>query len=177
MFALGGSMRGKRIVLAASDSESSEYQRSIWRQMLLATLPTGFNGFPYYMTTDVAWRNETHADGQAKYVPHGLRIVESLLLKEFTADDIAVCYPDQLDQFVSDETVVVGLHAHNPVGITFAAGVYAQLYGRHTESVNAAEFRRLMLHPAIQSRRPRLKVIVGGPGAWQIEKMGLQDTW
>ena len=41
-------MAGKKIVLAASDSESSEYQRSIWRQMLLATLPSGFAGFPYY---------------------------------------------------------------------------------------------------------------------------------
>ena len=116
-------MAGKKIVLAASDSESSEYQRSIWRQMLLATLPSGFAGFPYYMTTDVSWKNETWPDGQAKYVPHGLRIVESLLLQQFSPDDVVVCYPDQLDRFVGNETRVIGIHAHNPVGITFAAGV------------------------------------------------------
>lgn len=170
-------MAGKKIVLAASDSESSEYQRSIWRQMLLATLPSNFGGFPYYMTTDVSWKNETLPDGQAKYVPHGLRIVESLLLQRFAPEDIAVCYPDQLDQFVTAETRIVGLHAHNPLGITFAAGVYAGLYGRDTESVNAAEFRRLILHPALRAHKSHLKIIVGGPGAWQIEKMGLQDEW
>jgi radical SAM superfamily enzyme YgiQ (UPF0313 family) len=168
---------GKRIVLAASDSESSEYQRSIWRQMLLATLPTGFGGFPYYMSTDVSWENERWPDGQAKYVPHGLRVVEALLLEAFSADDIAVCYPDQLDVFVGDDTRVVGIHAHNPLGITFAADVYAKLYGRVTESVNAAEFRKLIQHPSLRGHKSHLKIIVGGPGAWQIEKVGLQDDW
>ena len=57
-------------------------QRSVWRQMLLATLPSGFDGFSV-LTTDVSWKNETWPDGRAKYVPHGLRIVEALLLEEF----------------------------------------------------------------------------------------------
>lgn len=170
-------MSGARIVLAASNSESSEYQRSVWRQMLLATLPTGFDGFPYFMTTDVSWSNDRWPDGQAKYVPHGLRVVEALLLEAYSAADIAVCYPNELEQFVGDDTRVLGIHAHNPLGITFAAGVYAKLYGRHTESVNAAEFRRLILHPAIRAHKDHLKTIVGGPGAWQIESAGLQNEW
>ena len=170
-------MSGRPIVLVASNSESSEYQRSIWRQMLLATLPTGFNGFPYYMTTDVAWKNDTWSDGQAKYVPHGLRIVEALLLKAFNADEVAVCYPDEMDRFIGSDTRVVGIHAHNPLGITFAADVYVRLYGRYAEPVNAAEFRKVILHPALQRHKPHLTTIVGGPGAWQIEAKGLQDEW
>lgn len=35
-------LAGKRIVLAASNSESSEFMRSTWWQMLLATLPTRY---------------------------------------------------------------------------------------------------------------------------------------
>jgi radical SAM superfamily enzyme YgiQ (UPF0313 family) len=35
----------------------------------------------------------------------------------------------------------------------------------------------LIQHPAIQQRRPRLKVIVGGPGAWQLEHKKLVDEW
>jgi radical SAM superfamily enzyme YgiQ (UPF0313 family) len=62
------------------------------------------------------------------------------------------------------------------LGITFATDVYAGLYGRRCEPINAYEFRRL-IQPAIQSRRPRLKVIVGGPGAWQIEHKQLQEDW
>ncbi len=165
---------GKKIVLAASNSESSEYLRSTWRQMLLACLPARY---ARYMGTDWSLKNELAPDGQAKYVPHGLRIVEAILLERFSPDEIAVCYPDQLDLFVGEQTRVVGIHAHNPLDITFATDVYARLYGRYLESVNAAEFRRLILHPALRRHKPHLKIIVGGPGAWQIEKKGLQDQW
>ncbi len=168
--------RGKKIVLAASTSESSEYLRSTWRQMLLGTLPARYSRFPYYMV-DVSWKNETHADGQAVAVPNGLRVVESILREKFSEDDIAVCYPDQLDLFVGEDTKVVGAHAHNPLGITFATDVYVHFYGRETEPINAAEFKRLITHDAIKKHKDHLKVIVGGPGSWQIEKKHLQDEY
>ncbi len=142
--------------------------------MLLATLPARY---AKYFGTDWSIKNEVLRDGQASYVPHGLRIVEALLLERFSPDDIAVCYPDQLDMFVGDETRVVGIHAHNPLGITFATDVYAYFYGRDVEPINAAEFRRLILHPALRRHKDHLKIIVGGPGGWQIEKKELQDQW
>jgi radical SAM superfamily enzyme YgiQ (UPF0313 family) len=166
-------MSGKRIILAASDSESSEYMKSTWRQMLLATLPAKFGHF----ISKVSVKNETWPDGQAKYVPQGLRVIEALLLEKFRPEDIAVCYPDQLGQFVGDDTRVVGVHAHNPLGITFATDVYAQLYGPDIEPINALEFRRLITHPALRRHKSHLKIIVGGPGAWQIEHKHLQDEW
>jgi radical SAM superfamily enzyme YgiQ (UPF0313 family) len=168
------SLRGKRIVLAASTSESTEYQRSTWRQMLLATLP---QQYARLMGTDWSCAVETNEDGTARYVPNGLRVVESLLIRRFGGQEIAVCYPDQLDRFIGDDTRVVGIHAHNPLGITFATDVYAGFYGKDCEPINAYEFRRLMEHPALRRHRQHLKVIVGGPGAWQIEHAGLQDAW
>ncbi|HNU06896.1 MAG TPA: hypothetical protein PKO33_03950, partial [Pyrinomonadaceae bacterium] len=149
---------------------------STWRQMLLGTLPAKYSQFPFYMI-DVNWRNEVRDDGQAVAVPNGLRVVESLLLEKFDREDIAVCYPDQLDQFVGEDTRVVGVHAHNPLGITFATDVYVHFYGRKSEPVNAAEFRRLITHEAIRKHKDHLKLIVGGPGSWQIEKKELQDEW
>lgn len=170
------SNRGRKIVLAASASESSEYLSSAWRQMLLGTLPSRYSRFPFYMI-DVNWQNEVREDGQAVAVPNGLRVVESILLQKFAPDDIAVCYPDQLDLFVGEDTRVIGIHAHNPLGITFATDVYVHFYGKKTEPINAAEFRRLITHPAIKKHKNHLKVIVGGPGSWQIEKKNLQDEW
>lgn len=168
------SRRGRKIVLAASDSESSEYLRSAWRQMLLATLPARY---AKALGTDWSSKNEVKPDGQATYVPNGLRVVEALLLEDYSPFDIAVCYTDQLEQFIGEDTRVVGLHAHNPLGITFATDVYAGLSGRDCEPINAAEFRRLILHPVLRKHKPHLKLIVGGPGAWQIEHKGLQDEW
>lgn len=142
--------------------------------MLLATLPASYLR---WVNTDVHLDNELRADGQAAYVPNGLRVVESLLLERFAADDIAVCYPDQLERFVGPETRVVGLHAHNPLGITFATDVYAHFYGALKEPVNAEEFRRLIEHPMLARHRDHLQLIVGGPGAWQLERAGKLDAW
>lgn len=170
------SNRGKKIVLAASTSESSEYLNSTWRQMLLGTLPSKYTRFPFYMV-DANWENELREDGQAVSVPNGLRVVESLLLEKFSADDIAVCHADQLELFVGEDTRVIGVHAHNPLGITFATDVYVNFYGRKTEPINAAEFKRLITHDVIKKHKDHLQIIVGGPGSWQIEKKDLQDEW
>jgi radical SAM superfamily enzyme YgiQ (UPF0313 family) len=167
-------MSGKRIILMASDSESSEYRRSNWRQMLLATLPARY---ARYIGPDWSVKNEIGTDGQAKYVPQGLRIVESLLLQRFAAEEIAVCYTDQLEQFIGDDTRVIGIHAHNPLGVTFTSDSYACFYGRNEEPINTYEFRRMILHPAIRRHKTHLKLIVGGPGSWQIESQGLQGEW
>jgi radical SAM superfamily enzyme YgiQ (UPF0313 family) len=164
---------GKKIVLAATDSESNEFLQSSWRQMLLATLP---QKYAHYFT---GWSltNETWPDGQAKYVPNGLRVVEAILRQRFPAEDIAVCYPDQLHLFVGPDTRVVGIHAHNPLGITFATDVYSGFYGRDAEPINAAEFRRLITHPVLRKYKPNFKLIVGGPGGWQIQQKDLQAEW
>lgn len=164
----------RRIVLAASTSESCEYKQSAYRQMLLATLPANYAG-----RLGIDWSSQVDVadDGQAVYVPHGLRVVETLLLERMAPEDIAVCHPDQFDRFIGDETRVVGIHAHNPLGIAFAADVYAHLAGSAAEPINAVEFKRVILHPTLRAHRHHLKIIVGGPGAWQIEKMGLQDEW
>lgn len=45
------------------------------------------------------------------------------------------------------------------------------------EPINAEKFRRLILHPQLRKHKPHLKIIVGGPGSWQIEKKGLQEEW
>lgn len=167
-------MGGKRIVLVASDTESTEYQRNTWRQMIMATVPARYAGV---LHVDINTYTETLPDGQAKFVPHGLRVVEALLLERFPAADVAVCYPEQMDRFIGEDTRAVGVHAHNPLGIAFAAGVYAHFYGAEVEPVNANDFRRIMQHPALRAHKPHLKLIVGGPGTWQIEHKQLQDAW
>jgi radical SAM superfamily enzyme YgiQ (UPF0313 family) len=165
---------GKLIVLAAATSESTEYLRSPWRQMLLATLPSKY---ARYLGVNWSTSVELREDGQAKYVPNGLRVIEALLAERFGEDNVAVCYADQLDLFVGEQTRVVGIHAHNPLGITFATDVYAGFYGADCEPINADEFRRLIFHPALRRHRDHIKVIMGGPGAWQVEYKGLQQEW
>jgi len=165
---------GKKIVLVASRTESNEHSQDCWVQMLYATVPE----FVARRIMNLRLlENELRADGQAVYVPNGLRVVESTLLEKFSPQEVAVCYPDQLELFVGEETRAVGVHAHNPVGITFATDVYAQLTGPQTEPLNATEFKRIILHPVLRRHKPHLKILVGGPGAWQILHTGMQEEW
>jgi len=135
--------------------------------MLSATIPSKFSKAFYNPESLI---NECWPDGRAKYVPNGLRMVETLLLRHYTDDEVVTCYVENLDRFVGPETKILAIHAHNPLGISYATDVYSKLGGENLIPVNASEFLRIVKHPVIQKYKP--KIIVGGPGAWQLERAG-----
>ena len=157
--------QGVKFVLTAPDTESTEQAFSPWKQMVYASVPARYAPrFTYKNKFD----QPRYPDGTAKVIPYGVRVVEEILRNHYPADDVAVCYPDDLDRFVGPKTVAVGVGAHNPIGTAFSTGVYSNIFGSTARPINAAESERIYLHPAIQRHRP--KVIVGGAGAWQIDK-------
>src|SRR5439155_16612611 len=136
-------MGSPRIVLTASASEASEWKHSVWQQMVSATIPAKFQG--KFIHQD-ALTCDSWPDGRAKYVPNGTRVVEALLLREYDESDVVTCYHQYLDKFVGPETKVVGIHAHNPLGISYATDVYSKLAGENLKPVNAAEFLKSVKH-------------------------------
>jgi len=88
---------------------------------------------------------------------------------------VVVCYVDQLERFVGLETKILAIHAHNPLGISYATDVYSKLAGENLMPVNAHEFIRIVTHPVIRKFNP--KIVVGGPGAWQLEKANRLDEF
>ena len=81
--------------------------------------------------------------------------------------------------FLGTETRVVAVSTHNPLGVTFAAGVYTSIFGSSKQPINShyagLMFDRIKSNPY----RSGFKVIVGGSGGWQInhtasaEKLGV----
>ena len=165
-------MGSPKIVLTASSTEASEFKHSVWQQMLSATIP-----FKYSKTfiNQASLENESWPDGRAKYVPNGLRMVETLLLRDYSEDDVVVCYVENLHRFVGPETKVVAIHAHNPLGISYATDVYSKLGGENLMPLNAHEFLRIVTHPVLKQYAP--KIVVGGPGGWQLEKADRLDEF
>ncbi len=112
---------GKLIVLTAPLTETIDHA-GYFIQMALASIPIWMerilnNRYPN-------WRNvECNPDGSARYMPAGTRLVEKSLQRFFPAHDIVACYPDNLGKFIGPRTRVVGVSTHNPMGVTFAAGV------------------------------------------------------
>lgn len=116
-----------------------------------------------------------NGDGRAKYAPYGLRKVEALLLENgFTASEVAVVHPFDLDAFVGPDTKVVGISSMDPTGMGYVSKTYSSLVGGG-EPMNAIEFRELVKHRSIRKHKPR--VVVGGFGAWQLERKKLAESY
>jgi radical SAM superfamily enzyme YgiQ (UPF0313 family) len=168
---------GKLIVLTAPLTETIDHA-GFFIQMALASIPQWLE---FVLDRKYPkWREvECNEDGTARYMPAGVRVLEKSLLREFTADEVVACFPDDLDKFVGAKTRVVGVSTHNPLGVTFAAGVYTSIYGSSKEPLNSIYTRVMFNRIKSSPYRKNFQVIVGGSGGWQIaqnnafEEMGV----
>ncbi len=157
---------GKLIVLTAPLTEAIDHA-GYFIQMAMASLPIWMEGvinrkYP-------KWRDlEKNDDSSARYMPAGVRLVETSLLREYTKDDIVACFPEDLHKFVGPRTRVVAVSTHNPLGVTFAAGVYTSIFGSSRMPINSHYSRELFASIKASPYRNNFKVIVGGSGGWQI---------
>ncbi|MGH9455591.1 MAG: B12-binding domain-containing radical SAM protein, partial [Terriglobia bacterium] len=159
---------GKLIVLTAPLTEAIDHA-GYFIQMALASMP----GYMEWVLNSKYpnWRNvERNPDGSARYMPAGTRLVEASLRREFDPEDIAVCFPDDLARFIGPRTRVVGVSTHNPLGVTFAAGVYTSIFGSSRQPINSLYTRALFDKIKSSPYRANFKVLVGGAGGWQIIK-------
>jgi hypothetical protein len=164
---------GKLIVLTAPLTESIDHA-GYFIQMAMASLPIWMEGI--INRKYPKWRDvEYEADGQAKYMPAGVRLVEKSLLREYSPDDIVSCYPDDIDKFIGPNTRIVAVSTHNPLGVTFAAGVYTSIFGSSKMPINSHYSREMFAKIKASKYRDHFKVIVGGSGGWQIIQTDLYD--
>ena len=116
-------------------------------------------------------------EGRPLFASYGLRKVESVLVHAFGEERVAVAHPSTLERFVGRETRVIGVSSHDPLGLAYVSRTYNTLLGLGGEAVNRYYFRQLLEHPVIRGRGRNTKLVVGGPGAWQIGELGLQDSF
>jgi radical SAM superfamily enzyme YgiQ (UPF0313 family) len=96
--------------------------------------------------------------------PYGLRKAEAQLLKE--GFSVATVSPKHLKQFLP-EAKILGIHVMDPFGLGPASSTLAAMFEK--EPYLAEYFRRLFTTPEVfEAKKRGLKIIVGGPGAWQF---------
>jgi hypothetical protein len=157
---------GKLIVLTAPLTETIDHA-GYFIQMALASLPVWMQWVIDKKYPD--WRKVEHnEDGSARYMPAGVRLVETSLLREYAREDVVACFPDDLDKFIGPRTRVVAVSTHNPLGVTFAAGVYTSIFGSSRMPINSHYSRELFAKIKASPYRENFQVIVGGSGGWQI---------
>jgi hypothetical protein len=164
---------GKPVVVTAPLTETIDHA-GYFIQMSMASLPMWLEGIlnrKYPRWRELEWND----DGSARYMPAGARVLEASLLRRFPAEDIVCCYPGALARFIGPRTRVVAVSTHNPLGVTFAAGVYTSIFGSTKEPINAHYARELFSTINASPWRRSFQVIVGGSGGWQITQTNAFD--
>ena len=157
---------GRLIVITAPLTETIDHA-GYFIQMTVASLPVWLERI--LNSKYPRWREVEHNDdGSARYMPAGVRLLEASLLREYRPEDVVCCFPDDLDKFIGPRTRVVAASTHNPLGVTFAAGVYTSIFGSSRQPINS-HYARLMFDKIKSNpHRGNFKAIVGGSGGWQI---------
>ena len=164
---------GKLIVLTAPLTEAIDHA-GYFIQMAMASIPIWME--PVINRKYPKWREVEHYnDGSAKYMPAGVRLVEKSLERVYSKEDIVSCYPQDLEKFVGPNTRVIAVSTHNPLGVTFAAGVYTSIFGSSKMPINSHYSRQLFAQIKSNPHRDNFKVIVGGSGGWQIIQTDLYE--
>ncbi len=163
---------GVKIVLTASATEMSDFFNSPF-----IAFATGFakGPLPLWLVRRLYLPVPCNIDGRAKFAPYGLRKVEAVLLENgFDESEVAVVHPFDLDAFVGSNTKVVGISSMDPTGMGYVSKTYSSILGGG-EPMNAIEFKAMIKHRSIREYKP--KVIVGGFGAWQLERKKVAENY
>jgi radical SAM superfamily enzyme YgiQ (UPF0313 family) len=90
----------------------------------------------------------------------------ALLAGGFSPDEVAVVREDQLDRAVGKSTRIIGISSGEPAGLGMNSSTMAAVAGGRIYP--QAMFGRLMRKLHRLNRDGRAKIVLGGPGAWQI---------
>lgn len=158
------SREGVPIVLTADRTLMSEYGGSIFMGFS-ACIPKGLVPDRLYFSLFCP-PVKANEDGSVEVAPCGTRKVEATLLEHgFRREDVIVAHPEHLDKVVGSRTKALGVTENDPLGIGPATSTFTGIFGG--EAYMAIKFKELLNDPAVKKFKP--KVIVGGPGAWQLE--------
>jgi radical SAM superfamily enzyme YgiQ (UPF0313 family) len=156
---------GYKVVLTADRTLMSEYAGGIFLGFG-ACIPRGLIPDSFYFSFFCP-SVPANQDGSAVYAPYGIRKIEAYLLNNgYKREDIIVAHPNCLEKAVGSNTKVLGINETDPLGIGPATSTFTQIFNK-PQAYMSMKFKEILSNKAVQKHKP--KIIVGGPGAWQLE--------
>ncbi|MEM0231986.1 MAG: radical SAM protein [Candidatus Methanomethylicaceae archaeon] len=159
-----------KVILTSDRTLMSNYSNSLFYGFI-STAPKGL------LLTEILFRviynkPRLYEDGRAILAPQGLRRIEASLIKSGIVErnEVVVTTLENIKKFLSQYTKVIGITTFDPLGKGPASTTLCGPYGIvHKESINSYYFKELINSEVIQNARKNgVKVVVGGPGAWQL---------
>ncbi len=109
-------------------------------------------------------------NGVLTMAPYGLRKVEAALLTQgFKKDEVVVAHPRRIEQFIEEKTTIVSLYEMDPMGLGPVSMMFTN--GGEWKNYTSVKFKELVrrINAIREKRNYKFKLVVGGPGAWQID--------
>ncbi|MEM0158537.1 MAG: radical SAM protein [Thermoplasmataceae archaeon] len=107
-------------------------------------------------------------NGELVYAPYALRKLEAALLRRFPKKDVAVAHEDYLENFIKDDTEIIGVSTMDPLGAGPTTMSYYALFGGEMMAWVRREWDALIDKINRLRAGKKAKLIVGGPGVWEF---------
>ncbi|RLE57177.1 MAG: hypothetical protein DRJ40_02335 [Thermoprotei archaeon] len=160
---------GYTIVLTSDRATMTDYSGADWLGFLLC-LPHRLVPRPV-MYNVLAPKLKVDEEYRALTPPYPLRKIEAALLAAgFKESEVIITTPEYLHKVITDDTEVVGVHVLDPLGKAPVSYTLASLAGGG-ETCTQYLFMKLMNKLRKLKHRYRFKIIVGGPGTWQLKEV------
>ncbi len=108
-------------------------------------------------------------NGEAKFAAYSIRKLEAALIKAgVNPADIAVPHGDRMQDFIKDDTELIGVSTMDPLGFGPLTMSYNVLFGANHKPWVRVEWERLMEKINMLRKGKKAKLAVGGPGVWEF---------
>jgi radical SAM superfamily enzyme YgiQ (UPF0313 family) len=158
---------GYPIVLTADRTLIANYDL-LFDGMLAASQTTLI---PYTLMRKLLMPPAASQDGRASVAPLGLRRIEAALLRDgFSPEEVAVVTPEEIDSAIGAHTRIVAISSGEPAGQGMNTSTMTEILGG--DIYPQVMFRMLLrdVQRGIAQRAPRAKIVLGGPGVWQVAR-------
>jgi len=108
---------------------------------------------------------EVDANGFPQQAPYGMRKIEASLMD--AGYDARIVHPAHLDKYMPGEAKMLLISGHDYFGLNPPSSTFGGVMRK--EPLNSVNFKRMLTQPhVLEARRRGMKLIAGGPCAWQI---------
>lgn len=107
-------------------------------------------------------------NGEVMFAPYSVRKLEASLLQVFKREEVAIPHIDYLENFIDEDTEVIGVSTMDPLGYGPLTMSYAALFGTNSYPWVRKEWEWLLNRINRARRGKKAKLIVGGPGVWEF---------